>query len=228
MPSMKRDGTIRDLQEFTRQVYGKPNDLHFDLFAMLSNVERFAMRALKGIRKADREKTRKNLIISMSWFMSTLNRLHIDLEEEVWKRFPHLCSYCISCPCSCQETRPDGRGEAPRDESKRPKTIQGFQEMFGRVYPAGGRTLDHAGVHLAEELGEFSEILLAYRGEHKEEYLNMIALEAADVFSCFMGVFNSLGISLAEELSRMYAENCHECKKAPCECEFNFVLNYRS
>jgi len=228
MPSVKADTTIGQYQEFTQAVYGRPNDLHWDLPDMLSNIERFAMRALKGIRKGDREKTRLNLIISMSWFMSTLNRLHIDLEQEVWNRFPYLCSYCASSPCSCKEEKVQARRPAPVDESRKPATLEEFQAMFEAVYPPESRTLDHAGVHLAEELGEFSEALLAYRGGHQEEQLKAIVTEAADVFSCFMGVFNSLGLRLAKELSETFVENCHECRKAPCECDFNFVVGYKS
>ena len=93
MASVRPGITIKQYQDFVRDVYGKPNDLHFDLFDMTSNVERFAMRALKGIRKRDRERTRFNLLISLSRFMSTLNRLHINLEDDLFRRFPYLCSY---------------------------------------------------------------------------------------------------------------------------------------
>jgi len=48
------------------------------------------------------------------------------------------------------------------------------------------------------------------------------------LFSCIMGVFNSLDINVAEELSLMFGENCHACKKAPCECNFVDVANFKS
>jgi NTP pyrophosphatase (non-canonical NTP hydrolase) len=228
MHSLKPETSISEYQDFVRKVYGKPNDLHYDLHDMLNNVHRFAMRGLKGIRKSDKEKTRINIIISMSWFMSTLNRLHINLEDAVWRRFPFLCSYCASCPCSCKEIKTDERKNVPVDDSKKPASLEGFQRMFEEIYPPESRTLDYAGVHLAEEIGEFSEALLAYRGEHKSEYLENIYLEAADAFSCFVGVFNSLKLNLAQELSGMFAENCHQCKKAPCECTFSSVMSYKS
>ena len=56
---------------------------------MLTQIQRFAMKALKGIRKNDREKIKFNLIISFSWYASLMNQFHIKVEEEIWKRFPY-------------------------------------------------------------------------------------------------------------------------------------------
>jgi NTP pyrophosphatase (non-canonical NTP hydrolase) len=228
MAQVKPDTTIRQYQDFVKEVYGLPNDRYFSAWDMITNVERFATRGLKGIRKGDKERTKTNLLIALSWFTSLMNQLHIDIEEEVWKRFPYMCSYCASCPCSCKETRPEARQQVSWDEEKRPKTMKDFQEMFAKIYPAQARSLEHAGVHLAEEMGEFSESFLNYRGRHNDEDFENVVLEAADLFSCIMGVFNSLDINVAEELSLMFGENCHACKKAPCECNFVDVANFKS
>jgi len=186
------------------------------------------MRGLKGIRKKDREKTRINLLIAFSWFTSMMNQLHIDMETEVWKRFPYLCSYCASCPCSCKEKKIEKREKVFIDENKRPKTLEEFQNMFDKIYPTEKRTIEQAGVHLAEEMGEFSEAVLAYRGGHEDKSFNNIELEAADLFSCIMGVFNSLKMNIAEEISIMFSNNCHVCKNAPCTCSFKEVTNFKS
>lgn len=228
MPSLERSASINDYQNFVRYVYGKPNDLHFDSSDMVANVQRFAMRALKGVRKNNKKKTRINILISLSWFMSLLNRLHIDLEGGVWNRFPYKCSYCGSCPCSCKAEKIAQRKIVKADDSKKPTTLEGFQEMFESIYPAKSRTLEHAGVHLAEEIGEFAEAFLSYKGAHDDAYLKNISEEATDVFACFMGVCNSYGINVAEELSKIFYENCHECNKTPCECSFQTVINYSS
>ncbi len=107
MASIKRDTTITGYQHFVKEVYGLNNDRYFNTEDMLTQIQRFAMRALKGIRKNDREKTELNLIISLNWFVSLINQLHIKLEEEVWQRFPYLCSYCATSPCSCVPTPPE-------------------------------------------------------------------------------------------------------------------------
>lgn len=228
MPSVSQNTTIGEYQNFVNGVYGKSNERYFELGDMLTNIQRFSMRALRGIRKGDPTKTRLNLLISTSWFMSTLNKLHINLEDEVWKRFPHLCSYCASCPCVCKETKTESRKDIPIDNNKRPVTMGDFQLMFERIYPSESRTLDQAGIHLAEELGEFSEALLAYRGQHKNKLFHEVMKESADAFSCIIGVFNSLKLSLPKELSEMFSENCHACKKSPCECEFDFIVSFES
>jgi len=88
MASVKQNTTIREYQNFVKEVYGLSNDRYFNLWDMVINVERFMMRGLKGIRKGDKEKTKINLLIAFSWFMSMMNRLHIDIENQIWKRFP--------------------------------------------------------------------------------------------------------------------------------------------
>jgi len=228
MASVKQNTTIREYQNFVKEVYGLSNDRYFNLWDMVINVERFMMRGLKGIRKGDKEKTKINLLIAFSWFMSMMNRLHIDIENQIWKRFPYLCSYCGSCPCSCRERNIEERQSVSADENKRPRTLEEFQNMFNRIYPSEKRTIEHAGVHLAEEAGEFSEALLTYRGGHKDEDFERLELEAADFFSCTMGVFNSLGINVAKELSIMFSNNCHVCKNAPCTCNFKDIRTFKS
>lgn len=228
MASVKQDTTIREYQGFVKEVYGLPNDRYFSLWDMVSNVERFMMRGLKGIRKNDKEKTKINLLLAFSWFISIMNQLHIDIENQTWRRFPYLCSYCGSCPCSCKEKKIEGRQNVSLDESKRPRTLEEFQDMFNKIYPAERRTIEHAGVHLAEEAGEFSEALLTYRGRHKDEDFKTLELEAADLFSCIMSIFNSLGVSVAKELSLVFSNNCYVCKNAPCTCNFKDITDFKS
>ncbi|EKD46211.1 MAG: hypothetical protein ACD_68C00100G0001 [uncultured bacterium] len=114
------------------------------------------------------------------------------------------------------------------DDAKKPATLEGFQDMFNQIYPAEKRTLEHAGIHLAEELGEFSESLLTYRGGRKDDDFDNVKLEAADLYSCYMSVFNSLELSSAKELAKIFSHNCHQCNKAPCECSFTTITLYKS
>ena len=228
MAFVKPNTTINEYQNFVEEVYGLSNDRYFSLWDMITNMERFTMRGLKGIRKGNKEKTKINLLLSISWFASMMNQLHINIEDEVWKRFPYLCSYCGLCPCSCKKEKIKERQKVIINENKRPKTLKDFQNMFCEIYLPQTRTIEHAGVHLAEEIGEFSEAILTYRGQHKDEDFKKVALEAADLFSCFMGVFNSLGISIAKELSIMFSHNCHVCKNAPCTCSFIDITRFES
>jgi hypothetical protein len=75
MPLLRADATIQEYQDFIRKVYGTPNDRYYSAWDMLTNLERFLMRSLKGIRKKDSEKTKTNILISSAWFMSLMSSL---------------------------------------------------------------------------------------------------------------------------------------------------------
>lgn len=226
--SFPTSGTMNDLQKFVGEVYAVPDDRIYSLWDLLVQEERFAMRALKGIRQGDVNKLQKNLIISLSYLMSIANRLHIDMEEETWRRFPARCSYCGKQPCVCQAIKPSTRLTLTADESVRPKTLAETQSMFEAIYPADKRTLADAGVHLAEEIGEVSEAIHNYLGEHQEQEFDEVKLELADLVSCIFGVANSARIDIAKELSIMYTKNCHVCHHAPCTCTFSDVVRLRT
>lgn len=228
MASVKNTTTIKEFQNFIKGVYGKSNSRHFNVDDMLTNIQRFLMRGVKGIRKGNQKKTIDNLLISMSWFMSLMNHYQIDIEDSVWRRFPYLCSYCGGLPCCCKKNKVQSRQKIEIDESKKPQNLKDFQKMFATIYPSNTRTLEHAGIHLAEEIGELSEAVLAYKGKHGDLEFSNIVLEASDLYSCFNGVFNSLDVSIADELSNLFIEDCHKCKKAPCVCTYDEVINFKS
>ena len=100
--------------------------------------------------------------------------------------------------------------------------------MFSAIYPKESRTLEHAGIHLGEEVGELAEAVGKYRGNRKTQDFEKIPQEAADFLSCLFGVFNSWKIDATHELSTLFSKNCHVCKKAPCECSFQFITSFES
>jgi len=228
MTSIKPGTSVEEVQNFIKIVYDEKNSRHYSAWDTLSNIQRFSMRSLKGIRKNNYEKTRLNLLITISWFMSFLNRLHIDLEKETWERFPYLCSYCASCPCVCKKTKTQTR-KKPKIETKlKPENLKGFQEMFEKIYPSENRTLEHAGIHLAEEVGELSEAFHVFQNNHSNQSFAQVILESADLLSCILGVANSLKINVADELAQMFSNGCHACKKSPCACTFEETAKFKS
>lgn len=228
MARVKKDVTIKEYQLFNSEVYGLSNDRYFSTSDMLTNIQRFLMRGLKGIRKGKEEKIIINMIISISWFMSLMNQLHIDIEDEVWQRFPYLCSYCGSAPCKCRELKVKSRKKPVVNRKLRPKTLNEYQTMFEYIYPSSTRNLETAGIHLAEEIGELAEAILTYQGSHKNDDFYEVTLESADLFSCFLAVFNSLNTKLSSELAALFTNNCHECHGKPCTCSFNKIMGYKS
>ena len=228
MAAVKSDTSIAEFQAFIKEVYGLANARFFSVSDMLTNIQRFLMRGIKGIRKGNNDKVVKNLIISSSWFMSLMNQYGINIEEEVWKRFPYRCSYCGTLPCSCKAAKTSERRQAVIDQTKQPKTLKDFQKMLAEIYPPTGRTLEHAGIHLAEEMGELAEAFWVFQSTHADADLANIVLEAADLVSCYLGVFNSMNIDFADELAKEFVSNCGSCKQCPCVCPFDRIAAFKS
>lgn len=125
MASFENSGSLTDLQNLIRDIYSTPDDRLYSVWDLLSNQERFTMRALKGIRKRDSQKLKINLLIAISWFLAIMNRFHLDLESGIWNRFPYLCSYCGKSPCICRKNNPKKRKIIKRILAKKPGSLTG-------------------------------------------------------------------------------------------------------
>jgi len=222
--SFKNGENLEAFQKFIEKVYALPDDRLYSIWDILVQEQRFAMRALKGIRKGNIDKLKNNLLICFAWLMAIANRLHINVENETWKRFPYACSYCGRRPCACKKIRPSERPKQKINSKFRPKSLGEFQIMFNEIYPAKYRTLADSGVHFAEEIGEVSEAIHNYLGQHRQYQFDNVGLEIADVVSCIFGVASSAKINMAEELKELFSENCHICHRAPCICGFSDVV----
>lgn len=220
--------SIADFQRVSLQIYGLPDDRFFSISDLVSNMERFTMRAIKGVRMGNVRKLKKNSIIAFSWVFAISNRLHIEVEDVVIRRFPYVCSYCGSCPCRCKKNKTTKRANLEVKNSLKPRNISQFQKMFSEIYPSESRTIEHSAIHLAEELGELSEAIQIYFAEHKNSQFARIEEEIADYISCFFGVANSTKLNVAEEVVKNYSNNCHACHRAPCQCSFSFMAKYKS
>lgn len=219
-----RIDSCRDLQDANSATYAGPNAVFFDTADLLGNLTRFGMRALKGVRRYEPDKIGSNLIIATGWFLSTLNRMGVDLDDAVWQRFPYRCGYCRSCVCMCSGTP----AAACSESHERPVTLAEVQAMFRHIYPPELRSIEDAGIHMAEEIGEFQEAVLLYRGRHDSSDLVNLRDEAADVLSCLFGVWISMNRDAAAELREAYAYGCHACREAPCGCSYERISMYES
>lgn len=226
--------TFADLQSAVGRTYQPVNDRWFDLPDLLAQVGRFTLRSVKAVRRGEFEKQSgdrqaedayrgvalTNLAIALSWFVSTINRLQIDLEDATWSRFPGHCATCSGRPCSCPAS---GTAAA----LARPATISEYQEMFGLIYPPSMRDRISAAMHLAEELAEYGEACTNYRGRHTDEEFASIRVEAADFVSCVAGLFTRFETDLESTLIEMFANGCHRCGGIPCSCTFDEVMSFR-
>jgi NTP pyrophosphatase (non-canonical NTP hydrolase) len=220
--------TVSYYQALIKDIYEVPCDRNFSVPDLISQIHRFTMRALKGIRKDDRHKLVRNLFISLCWAMILANRFRIDVEEVMWQRFPMLCSYCGTRPCSCKRIKPKKRKKIFKNRALKPKRVADFQAMFEQIYPAGSRTLQHAGVHLGEEMGEVAEAVHNFLGEHRKGQLVLIEEEVADYLSCVFSVANSANINVAQGIHEMFEKNCFVCHQLPCSCSFSTFSRFKS
>ncbi len=225
MTRFLKSQSLRELQDFVARIYEGPDNRLYSISDLLAYEQSFTMRALKGIRKDDLKKLRVNLLISFSYVMSIATRIGIDIDSEVWKRFPMVCSYCGRQPCECKKIKLQKRRKITTISSLRPKTLSDFQKMFQAIYPHEKRTLADAGIHLAEETGELSEAVHSYLGQHTKKQFDRIRLELADLLSCIFGVANSADILVGDEFEKLYRNGCQECHRMPCVCTFAYVAN---
>ena len=226
--SFHKNGTIDQFQIVVNKIYGLPDDRLYSIWDLLAQQQRFTMRALKGVRKDNQDKIRTNLLIAFSWTAAIANRLHVNMDNELWNRFPGVCSYCAKQPCACNAIKPSARKKVLKASRSKPVRLSDFQNMFEQIYPSSKRTIDEAAVHLAEEIGEVSEAIHNYLGQHTEKTFEEIPLEIADFVSCVFGLANSAKVNMAAELAGSFYNNCHICHKLPCVCTFSKVARIES
>ncbi|MBU6429540.1 MAG: hypothetical protein KGR26_11045, partial [Cyanobacteria bacterium REEB65] len=157
-----------------------------------------------------------DLCMAFSWSLALGNSLHMDVGEELWKRFPGVCPYCGHAPCDCK-TRKLKRRKVRPNGGEKPHILQEFQEMFARIYP---NELLIAAIHLAEEVGEVNEALVHWRGLHKSELYEELILELADVITTIFSVATAIDLNLAVEMGKWFADGCPGCGRNPCRCGF--------
>ena len=92
--------------------------------------------------------------------------------------------------------------------------IKKAQEMIRDLYFERDekRGLEKNFMWFIEEIGEFAEGL-------KNEDVNCIKEEIADVFAWLLSLANVLNIDLENVFLKKYNNRCPYCGKKPCECE---------
>jgi len=228
MATFGKNDSLLQLQKFITDVYGEPGDKHFSLFELIAQQARFSMRILKDIRKGDDKSLEHNMAVAISWTIAIANRLHIDISDALWQRFPGVCSFCGKRPCICKKDHLKKRvSHLVSTGAKKPKTLAHAQKELGEIYPKDSRTLEGAALLLAEEVGEFSEAINQYYLTHQKTDLEQIKFEIADYLSCLFDIANSSNINMAESLTIRYGNNCPKCHKLPCTCDLrtaSFVI----
>jgi len=56
----------------------------------------------QAMRKNDKDAIGEEMADIVAWVMSIANIYDMDMEEFISKKYPGMCAYCKSNPCSCE------------------------------------------------------------------------------------------------------------------------------
>ena len=125
-------------------------------------------------RTSDPDGSRDYLAKIFGWYCALANRLNVNLEDTLWKKYPGICPRCMEHVCVCERTPKDINSRklsifASTHSNARPANLREWQAMFATIYrsPSGGETVPPSRDRLAmifsrmaEELGEVAEAIL--------------------------------------------------------------------
>jgi NTP pyrophosphatase (non-canonical NTP hydrolase) len=218
-PVIKHDDSLKMFQKHLRKMYQITNDRLYLTPEIVILLQKSTTTLLKAVRKGNETSLRISLPLSFGWLCAVGNRMHIDLEGELFRYFPEVCPYCGRCPCQRELHNSGGRKRFNLSQSSSSKGLSDCQLMLAKIYP--NNTLIDSAQHLVEEVSEVAVALYQFTGTHKEEYLNMIALELIDVFAHLCAVATCSGIDLAESVTKMFGSGCPNCNRHVCVCTFS-------
>jgi NTP pyrophosphatase (non-canonical NTP hydrolase) len=228
--------SVSDFQDYFRKLFGEANkDRNFEyIYSYLTRNCSYLSRSI--LRSGD---NKKFFIKSFSWLFALSEKLEINLEEALRKKFPDVCPYCISSPCICAETskKPPSykaEWEIKRElenkynaiinrQSDRYLSINNAVTSINKIYPANravwaayGSTYHFS--RLFEEIGEIHEAYGAYAS--KERTIANTRDELADVFAWLLSAWGIANkeLPLSDVLIEHYYEGCPVCRSNPCKC----------
>ncbi|MCO4786772.1 MAG: hypothetical protein KC467_12700 [Marinomonas atlantica] len=226
--------TLNDIQNYLNDLYTEVNDnkemeyLFSYLFRNVSYLSRGVSRNKESI---------DNFIKSFSWIISIANKLNINLQDAIERKFPDTCPYCLGKPCVCYKTNKlpisgkqswDAREELFNKHnvikfSNSVKTADFYVKMINELYPSNTCIWKVAGptfhfFKVLEELGEVHEAYTSFCKQSKERV--EIENELAD---CFAWLLSAWGIvypdtKLQDSFITYYYDSCPVCKAFPCNC----------
>ena len=218
---IRETATLQEFQLFNKELYELVDDRNYSSLDLLSYLLRHVTKLLKAVRKQKHDTVSYHLCMALSWTLATANRMHIEVSSEMWIRFPNLCPYCSSRPCSCRERTSERKKVDELSEATPPTTLFEWQRMFHEIYP--NNTVQDSVVHLVEEVGELNEAIRNYLSTHREGSFEKITEELVDVFANLFALAHCLGLDLGKESVGYFRNGCPKCQRFPCGCEYVLI-----
>jgi len=231
--------TINSISTKISDIYGERNKkVSFEyMYSYLTRKTSYLTREFIRDDNKGKEKLICTYIESLSWLAAISEKLDVDLELSFFKKFPNMCPYCISLPCSCSQThrKPDFTSNAIKIKSVLEKQLRAVYingkshyyppSMINDIYPANRTIFGIFGgfyhsSRLFEELGELQE---AYLKIQKDKHYNKenINDELADILAWMMSLWDIIfkGVDLADHIDAYYINGCPSCNEKSCICD---------
>ena len=197
--------TIKELQA----VLGMPEEITFgkgwnEANHLLHVVGTWA-KVCEALRKQKNDKIIELLPLLFRRLLVFATMMKVDLEEAAWHKYPGVCPSCLAsedCNCIRQKKTFNGKEVMAKFHTNlgsRPKTLDEWQDMFGRIYGKVNRISwkEIIWYHFEEEVGEVAD---AYNFLGHEQLEN----ELADAFAWLLSFCNRMEVRLARLLHAKY------------------------
>lgn len=219
-----RPESLQEWQSMFRAIYKEHDDRLYETSSLLLRVVEEMSEMAEALRKDDLPELIKNIPEVFCWLMALYDRLNINIEEALWRKYPGICPYCFreeKCLCITEDSKPkynfqDSRYNCFRRDRKRmPKSLREWQSMFKRIYGNINRleSKKRLWFHFMEEIGEISKAL---RHGNKEE----LEAECADALAWLLPFCTKLELDIDELVWKRFPWECDVCHKQKCECEY--------
>lgn len=215
---MKTNLTVKGMLELNESIYRVPNDRIYSVTDMIYQNQKAIFDYIENWQRGEKSEATKELTVGLSWLCSLINRYHLDFEAEVWKRYPYKCPSCLSLPCYCERERV-AAVKTGRPPVGRPRNINDWQEMIGKIYPS--RDMERLNLTILQGQNELNYVVRRFKKEGKKMYFGEIIDRCAEQFVLYLRVFNALRADLNLEYQKIFNDGCYDCHKIPCECNFN-------
>jgi hypothetical protein len=175
MDQSKLQLSLDELYKMTAHIYSDRNSSRTKEATFAHFVEVCGMLTI-----ADRKKKREKvdfadaLCKALGWYFPLLAKLRIrSAEALIFRKFPNVCPYCRQAPheevrCKLVRGTSSTLNHADvvtifdQEWSNRPKGLNDWQNMFGRIYPRSVNEAGRSTIGLLEELGEMAEAIRVF------------------------------------------------------------------
>jgi len=210
--------TISDLLNNNRAIYQVPDDRLYSVEDLLYNYQKFLALYLKDAAKKQAGSARTNLMVALAWYLALINRFHIDIEGNLWKRYSYKCPYCLELPCYCQKEKNIQAQKTGRPGSRKPQDISEWQKMIEKIYP--NEENDNFRHVLYSKLDLLNSAFRLFMREKKKKQFHEIELLSTDHFVALIRAFNHHNFNIESEYLKMFSGGCYVCKQIPCQCNY--------